>query len=88
MILRTFGYSIRLGTIYRVTGTNDMYSVLVQPMDSMEYYRITTNGVCKDTVFASVNVIDPPDLTVSPDTSFLCLGSLCSYQPWPLALIA
>ncbi|MCB0524371.1 MAG: gliding motility-associated C-terminal domain-containing protein [Lewinellaceae bacterium] len=55
-------------------GTNDMYSVLVQPMDSMEYYRITTNGVCKDTVFASVNVIDPPDLTVSPDTSFLCFG--------------
>jgi len=49
-------------------------SLIVQPLDSIVYQRITVNGVCRDTVYARVNVIEPPAIVILPAVSTICLG--------------
>lgn len=50
-------------------------SVTVQPLDSIEYQRITINGVCADTVTAKVNVVDAPAITITSDGAAICSGN-------------
>jgi gliding motility-associated-like protein len=49
--------------------------VYTQPSDTIVYYRITVNGGCRDTVFATVNVIEPPEMSISPEVSIICPDS-------------
>lgn len=53
---------------------DSLFNMVVQPDDTITYFRISRNGACVDTAMALVNVIQPPPLVVSPVVSNLCLG--------------
>ncbi len=55
---------------------DSLLNAVVQPSDTTTYFRITQNGICRDTQEATVNVIDPTprlsvnDATICPGESF------------------
>jgi len=53
---------------------DSLFNLVVQPDDTITYYRMTRHGACITTDSVLVNVIQPPPLTVTPVTSNLCLG--------------
>lgn len=56
--------------------SSDTLSYLyVQPTETVTYRRIVTNGGCADTVFATVNVIEPPEMTILPEMAAICPDS-------------
>ena len=55
--------------------TDTLPFLFVQPTDSIVYQRITTNGGCRDTVDAAVNIIKPPQMVVLPEVSTICPDS-------------
>ncbi len=59
--------------IWNQTALN-LPALIVKPIDSIVYQRITVNGVCRDTLYARVNIIDPPAIGIQPETATICLG--------------
>ncbi|MCA0236784.1 MAG: gliding motility-associated C-terminal domain-containing protein [Bacteroidetes bacterium] len=53
---------------------DSLFNMVVQPDDTITYLRSTRNGACLSMDSALVNVIQPPQMTVTPATSNLCLG--------------
>lgn len=53
---------------------DSLFNLVVQPDDTITYFRMTRNGACLVTDSALVNVVTPPQLTVTPATANLCLG--------------
>lgn len=53
---------------------DSLFNMVVQPNDTTTYFRMTSNGACQQTDSALVNVITPPQLTVTPATASFCLG--------------
>jgi gliding motility-associated-like protein len=60
--------------IWHQTALN-LPALIVKPLDSIVYQRITENGVCRDTVYARVNIIEPPVISIQPSISAICLGT-------------
>ncbi len=53
---------------------DSLYNMVVSANQSTIYRRITTNGGCRDTAFANVTVIIPPQIVVTPPVSTVCAG--------------
>lgn len=60
--------------IYQQT-PDSLYNMVVQPLDTTEYTRITTNGACIDTARATIIVNPIPIITVDPSDTIVCPGS-------------
>jgi len=56
--------------------TDTLPFLYVQPTDTVVYTRITVNGGCADTVTATVNVIEPPEMNILPEVSTICPDSM------------
>ena len=54
---------------------DSLFNMVAQPNDTITYYRMTRNGVCLQTDSALVNVIVPPQMTVTPATASICVGA-------------
>lgn len=52
-----------------------LYNMVLSPVDTILYQRITRSGACTDTAFALVNVVKPPQITVTPPSSVICPGT-------------
>jgi gliding motility-associated-like protein len=52
----------------------NLYNMTVQPNQTTTYRRITTNGVCRDTAEATVNVAMPPVFGIVPSDTSICPG--------------
>lgn len=48
--------------------------VITAPVDTITYERVTTNGVCADTSFVTVNVKPTPQISVMPVDTIICEG--------------
>lgn len=53
---------------------DSLLNFVVQPNETTEYERITTNGLCIDTTIATVEVVVPPDFTTTPTQAAICAG--------------
>ncbi len=53
---------------------DSLYNMVVSANQSTIYRRITNNGACRDTAFANVTVIIPPQILVTPPVSTVCAG--------------
>ncbi len=51
-----------------------LYNLVVQPSESITYYRLVTNGLCSDIDSASVTVITTSDFQVTPSDTLICPG--------------
>jgi gliding motility-associated-like protein len=51
-----------------------LYNLVAQPTDTIVYQRISISGACIDTAQATVNVIVPPDMKLSPADTSVCVG--------------
>ena len=52
---------------------DSLYNAYVIAQDSSLFTRINTNGACSDTTTIQINVIPPPDVEITPDTT-ICIG--------------
>ncbi|MEM7574868.1 MAG: choice-of-anchor L domain-containing protein [Bacteroidota bacterium] len=52
---------------------DSLYNGYVIAQDSSLFTRINTNGACRDTSTIQINVIPPPDVEITPDTT-ICIG--------------
>lgn len=59
---------------------DSLYNLVISPVDTTVYYRITVNGACRDTATMLVNVIIPPDMTLTPPTSAICTGQSVNFE--------
>ncbi len=57
----------------QITG-DSLYNMVLSPDTTNLYFRIATNGVCVDTSFAQVNVIEIPDIRIEPADTTVCIG--------------
>ncbi len=67
---------------------DSLVNLLVQPGQTTTYQRITTNGFCKDTAFATVTVVASNAITVTPDQAVICSGEsvqLHAASPYPIS---
>jgi len=53
---------------------DSLYNLVAQPVDTIEYRRITINGACIDTARAVINVQPIPTITVVPADTSVCPG--------------
>jgi len=53
---------------------DDEFFLLVNPLETTVYQRISINGACVDTASAMIQVIPVPVLTISPSSPQLCIG--------------
>ncbi len=60
--------------------SDTLFNFVVQPLESINYSRITTNGACIDTSFANITVDIIPIATLLPADTTVCAG-----QPVQLA---
>lgn len=56
------------------TFPDNQYFFVVSPTQTTTYQRITTNGVCEHTASATINVLEVPQLSITPPSPQLCLG--------------
>ncbi|NRA52125.1 MAG: hypothetical protein HRU12_23600, partial [Phaeodactylibacter sp.] len=59
---------------------DSLYNLVITGVDTLEYFRITQNGVCTDTAFTTVNVNPTPVITLTPSDTAICLGNSVSFQ--------
>ena len=57
-----------------IQSPEDLYNGVFIGQDTAELVRITTNGACSDTTSITVNVVEPPTVTFTPDT-VVCPGA-------------
>jgi len=68
----TFKWTPLSGTL----SPDSLYNLVVQPMQTTIYRRITRNGVCPpDTAYATVKVIPPAKMEVFPADTSICPGA-------------
>ncbi len=53
---------------------DSLYNMVSQPDTTVMYQRISVNGGCRDTAFATVNVIIPPEMYIQPADTTVCPG--------------
>ena len=58
----------------------DLYNAVYQAQDTMELRRVTTNGACIDTTSILVNVVEPPQVTFTPEDPVVCPGESVQIQ--------
>ena len=53
---------------------DSLYNLVVQPTDTTVYQRISRHGGCVDTAQATVNVIPPAEMQITPADTSVCAG--------------
>lgn len=53
---------------------DSLYNYVVQPGDTITYFRTTTNGVCQQVDSATINVIPVASMSISPSNPVICPG--------------
>ncbi len=53
---------------------DSLFNMVAEPQVTTLYRRVTTNGLCSDTSFANVTVIQPAQMTVTPANPVICPG--------------
>ena len=53
---------------------DSLYNMVIQPVESAVYSRITILGECRDTSSMNVNVIPVADMSISPADTIVCPG--------------
>lgn len=53
---------------------DSLFNMVISASESLIYRRITRNGACVDTAFATINVIVPPQISINPPVSSVCPG--------------
>ncbi len=59
---------------------DSLYNLVVQPQDTTVYSRITVNGACLDTTFATVNVIPVAEMIIQPSDTVICPGQSVQFS--------
>jgi gliding motility-associated-like protein len=64
---------------------DSLYNMVIQALETVVYSRITLNGACSDTAFATVNVIPVAEMNIQPSDTLICPGRsvqlLVTYTP-------
>lgn len=58
---------------------DSLYNMVINTVDSANYQRVTMSGACVDTVNQFVPVIEPPQVTVTPQDTTVCAGESFDY---------
>lgn len=53
---------------------DSLYNLVVRPGDTITYQRVTMSGACIDTAMATVGVIPPIEIMITPENPELCGG--------------
>jgi hypothetical protein len=53
---------------------DSLYNMVLTAEDTTTYYRVSTNGVCIDTSFATVNIKPTPEISLMPTDTTICVG--------------
>lgn len=59
---------------------DSLYNMVIQPDTTTRYYRISTNGVCRDTAFADVTVNPIPIVEIMPSDTTVCPGARIDFK--------
>lgn len=59
---------------------DSLYNMILTGQDTIDYFRVSTLGVCEDTAFARVNVNRVPIITISPMDTTICPGDQVQFQ--------
>jgi gliding motility-associated-like protein len=53
---------------------DSLFNLVVEPTDTVIYQRIAINNGCRDTSFATVNVVVPPQMSITPKDTSICVN--------------
>ncbi|MEQ8703745.1 MAG: CUB domain-containing protein, partial [Phaeodactylibacter sp.] len=59
---------------------DSLYNLIITGIDTLTYFRETSNGVCVDTAFVQVNVNPVPLITITPSDTTICNGNSVNFQ--------
>ncbi|MEM9836892.1 MAG: choice-of-anchor L domain-containing protein, partial [Bacteroidota bacterium] len=59
---------------------DSLYNGFVIAQDTSLFFRVATNGACVDTNEIQINVVQPPQFTLTPQDTSICPGGSVQYQ--------
>ncbi|MGB3546497.1 MAG: choice-of-anchor L domain-containing protein [Saprospiraceae bacterium] len=59
---------------------DSLYNMIFNAQDTSEYIRVTTSGACFDTIRRTINVLTPPEYTLTPQDTSICAGESFQYD--------
>lgn len=51
-----------------------LWNMVISTVDTATYRRVITNRACVDTAFITLNVVEPPDVVLTPADTLICPG--------------
>jgi gliding motility-associated-like protein len=58
---------------------DSLWNLVITAQDTITYQRITVNRACIDTASITINVIEPPQTTITPSDTTVCFGDAVDF---------